>query len=298
MTYLIVDGHWLINVMLPMNPEPGMGDELGSYLFLQQIAKWREKTFASRVAVVFDQGIPPFRLDWLPNYKSSRRKLKTDKDKERSNLLQKNVDFLLKVLPMCGMRVWRKKSVEGDDLLFALAQSIHENVVVLSGDMDLAQLVNSRVSVQSFKQLINVHSIQSVCFEKKHPALIRTGRDVVAYKALRGDSSDQISPIIRPKPFKILWDAMLANNLDPLPQNILKLASDLEIDLPVDKLKANWYVVDLAMSPIAAQLCVESASMVGSTVTLVESDIIAAVSSVGMNPANIIPLFEGFRYLK
>lgn len=298
MTHLIVDGHWLLNVMLPMKPSPGMGDEMGSYLFLQQVAKWREKTFASKVSVVFDQGIPPFRLGWLPKYKSSRRKAKTDKDKERGNLLQLNVNFLLKLLPKCGMRVWRKKAVEGDDLLFALAQNIKDKVVVLTGDMDLTQLVNDRVSVQSFKQHINQHALSTLCFEKKYPALIRTGRDVVAYKALRGDSSDQISPIIRPKPFKVLWDAMVGEGLDPTPMSIIGLANRLNIGLDVDALKANWYVVDLALSPIAAQLCVESATMVGSTVTLSETDVSSLVSSVGMNPANVFPLFEGLRYLK
>jgi hypothetical protein len=298
MTYLLVDGHWLLNVMLPVKPAPGMGDELGSYLFLQQLAKWREKTFANKVAVVFDQGIPPFRLDWLPKYKASRRKQKTEKDMERGNLLHTNVEFLMKVLPKCGMRVWRKKAVEGDDLLFALAQNIQDNVVILTGDMDLTQLVNVTTSVQSFKELISHHSLPSLSFDKKHPAHMRIGRDVVAYKALRGDSSDQISPIIKPKPFKVMWDTMLAEKLDPTPQTFIALSKRLNLPLDVEALKANWYVVDLALSPIAASLCIEASTMVGSTVKLEESAVSSLVSSVGMNPANIFPLFEGFRYLK
>lgn len=300
-TSLLVDGNWLLNVSLPLKKVPGAGDEFASYQFLQQLSKWRKSVFASRVYVVFDAGIPQFRLDYLPDYKKSRRAPKQKpSDIERRDLLRKNSKFLQEILPLLGVRVWRKGGVEGDDLLFALCQNIQDKAVILSGDMDLTQLVNDRVSLRTNKILVDRNSIKNLEMDKKMPEVkMRDGRDVVAFKALRGDSSDQISPIIRPKPFKQLWGAMMEEGLDSDAGTILKLAEKIDsVKLDVDSFRNNWYVVDLARAPIAGGLCMEAASEVGKSVTLNESQVASLATSVGMNPAALESVVSDFRFIK
>lgn len=300
-TSILVDGHWLLNVSLPMNKVAGSGDEFASYQFLQQLSKWRKSVFANRVYVVFDAGIPQFRLDYLPDYKKSRRAPKQKASYiERRDLLRKNSKFLQEILPMLGVRVWKKDGVEGDDLLFALCQNIQEKVVILSGDMDLTQLVNDRVCLRTNKILVDHNSIKNLEMDKKMPEVkMRNGRDVVAFKALRGDSSDQISPIIRPKPFKQLWRVMMEERLDSDAGTILNLAERIEsVRLDVDSLRNNWYVVDLARAPIAGGLCMEAAGEVGKSVTINESQVASLATSVGMNPAALQSVVSDFRFIK
>lgn len=300
-TSLLVDGNWLLNVSLPLKKVPGAGDEFASYQFLQQLSKWRKSVFANRVYVVFDAGIPQFRLDYLPDYKKSRRAPKQKpSDIQRRDLLRKNSKFLQDILPLLGVRVWKKGGVEGDDLLFALCQNIQEKSVILSGDMDLTQLVNDRVSLRTNKILVDQNSIKNLQLDKKMPDVkMRDGRDVVAFKALRGDSSDQISPIIRPKPFQQLWGAMMEEGLDSDAGTILKLAEKIEsVKLDVDSFRNNWYVVDLARAPIAGGLCMEAAGEVGKSVTLNESQVASLATSVGMNPAALQSVVSDFRYIK
>ena len=301
MTSLLVDGNWLLNVSLPMKKVEGAGDEFASYQFLQQLSKWRKSVFANRVYVVFDSGVPQFRLDYLPDYKKSRRapKLK-DADIDRRDLLRKNSKFLEDILPLLGVRVWKKRGVEGDDLLFALCQNIQDKAVILSGDMDLTQLVNNHVCLRTNKILVDHNSIKNLEMDKKMPEVkMRDGRDVVAFKALRGDSSDQISPIIRPKPFKQLWRVMMEERLDSDAGTILNLAERIEsVRLDVDSLRNNWYVVDLARAPIAGGLCMEAAGEVGKSVTINESQVASLATSVGMNPAALQSVVSDFRFIK
>jgi len=299
---MLVDGNWLINVCIPAKKVPGVGDEYASYLFLQQMMKWRKTVFANRIIVVWDMGIPSFRFDYLPDYKKSRRVAKTKpSDLFRKDMLGKNCEFLGKILPQMGIRSWKVKQIEGDDLLFALVQHLRsQKTIVLSGDMDLAQLVSPTVSLRTNKQLIDLKTLTSITLmDKKLPEVkMRSGADVVAFKAMRGDSSDSISPIIRPKSFTKLWLAMMEKDCPPQPQQILALAKELKIDLDVDSLRNNWYVVDLARAPIAPAMIGEAQMVLNTPQQLHESQVHSMVNEVGMNPSSLADVFTQLRYLK
>jgi DNA polymerase-1 len=93
-------------------------------------------------ACVFDAKGPTFRNDWYPQYKAQRAPMPDD--------LRAQIEPIHEVVALMGWKVLAVPGVEADDVIgtlgaIAAAQGIE--VIVSSGDKDLAQLVNEHVTI-------------------------------------------------------------------------------------------------------------------------------------------------------
>ncbi|WP_066339181.1 DNA polymerase I [Azohydromonas lata] len=141
----------------------------------------REQVPAAHAVCVFDASGPTFRDEWYPDYKAQRAPM--------PEALAEQIEPIHEVVKLLGWPVLQVSGVEADDVIGTLARvgeaSGHE-VVVSTGDKDLAQLVTPKVS------LINTMSNERLD-EAGVLAKFGVAPDrIVDYLTLVGDTVDNI----------------------------------------------------------------------------------------------------------
>lgn len=141
-------------------------------------------------AICVDSG-KSFRAEIDPAYKGNRP--------ERDERLHHQIKLAIDTLKGDGFPVWSCKGFEADDLIATAVQVAFETtdaeIVIVSGDKDLLQLVGPRVSAQSVKDGSRVDEVAVLAKFGVTPAQMRD------YLTIVGDSSDNIAgvPGIGPK---------------------------------------------------------------------------------------------------
>jgi len=142
------------------------------------------------VTVVFDAPGKTFRNDLYDQYKAHRPPMPDD--------LRVQIEPLHRLIQAMGLPLIMEPDVEADDVLGALAQHAAEqgfNVVISTGDKDMAQLVTGRITLENTMTNTRM-DIQGVIdkFGVKP-------EQIIDYLALMGDSSDNIPgvPKVGPK---------------------------------------------------------------------------------------------------
>jgi DNA polymerase I len=181
---VLIDGsNWLFRAFyaLPplMNPQgQPTGAVYGMGNMLRKLIKdWQPK----RIAVVFDVSDYSFRTEMYPEYKKNR--METPED------LSSQIPIILEMIEAMGLPLLRVPDVEADDVIGTLtlqAQKKDEEVLIVTGDKDMAQLVNARVSL-----------LDTMKNRKLDPAGVEEKFGVppdkiVDYLALMGDTTDNI----------------------------------------------------------------------------------------------------------
>ncbi len=199
-------------------------------------------------AVVFDGGIPPKRLELLPEYKAQRPPM--------PDTLRAQLPLIESYLDRAGIASIRKKPEEADDLLASLAllaAGAELEVLVLSPDKDLMQIVSEQIAL----------IIPGKAEEKVTPqgVLERTGvtpAQIVDWLALIGDSADNIPgvPGVGPKTaarWLSRWqniDALAAHQAELKPEKLrlafLDSLADVRRNLELTRLRQDLEVPPLA----------------------------------------------------
>jgi len=138
----------------------------------------------ARVAVVFDAPGKTFRDDLFAEYKSHRPPMPDD--------LRAQIEPLLTAVSAMGLPLLRITGVEADDVIGTLAQrsaARGEQVLISTGDKDIAQLVNERIT------LINTMSDTLLDRDGVKAKFDVYPEQIIDYLALVGDSSDNIPGI-------------------------------------------------------------------------------------------------------
>lgn len=154
---------------------------------LNMLDKLRRDYNPEQMVVVFDDKGKTFRNDLYADYKATRPPMPED--------LRSQIEPLLEIIKAQGYPILIEPNVEADDVIGTLATQYEGEVIISTGDKDMAQLVNERVS------LINTmsktfHDIEGV--KEKYGVAPEQIRD---YLALMGDTSDNIPgvPKVGPK---------------------------------------------------------------------------------------------------
>ena len=134
-------------------------------------------------AVVMDSRVPTFRHEMYDEYKANREKAPED--------LHAQVPYIEEILQAMGIKILQEDGIEADDLIATLARTCSEtdrNCYIVSGDKDLLQLVDERVSMlrPDKGQYRNIGPTE-VTSEYGINA-----EQIVDYLALIGDSADNI----------------------------------------------------------------------------------------------------------
>ncbi len=109
---------------------------------LNMLNKLVRETVPTHLAVVFDAPGKTFRDDLYKDYKANRPPMPDD--------LRAQVDPLLNAIKANGWPLLRIAGVEADDVIGTLATraaAAGMPVVIVTGDKDMAQLVNDRVTL-------------------------------------------------------------------------------------------------------------------------------------------------------
>lgn len=114
----------------------------GIYLFLNSLLKTMRDTKPTHGAVIFDSKKPTFRHEVFEAYKAERPKMPDE--------LSAQLPYIKDVAGALGLTVIVRDGYEADDVLATLARQAGKegwDVLILTSDKDLLQLVNDRVSV-------------------------------------------------------------------------------------------------------------------------------------------------------
>lgn len=136
------------------------------------------------IAVIFDSPTKTFRDDLYPEYKATRG--------ETPDELKSQIQPLYELIQAMGLPLIIEEGVEADDVIATLTQwaiDKHQNVLISTGDKDLAQLVND--------QVILINTMTGAILDKKTvPEKFGVNPDqIVDYLTLVGDSIDNIPGI-------------------------------------------------------------------------------------------------------
>ncbi|MES2089599.1 MAG: DNA polymerase I [Pseudomonadota bacterium] len=144
-TLLLVDGSsYLYRAFHAMPDLRGpLGEPTGAvHGMVNMLRRLREQVPAEHAVCVFDAKGPTFRDDWYPQYKAHRPSMPPD--------LAAQIGPVHEVVKLLGWPILEVPGIEADDAIGTLAEVAARSghrVVVSTGDKDLAQLVNDRVTL-------------------------------------------------------------------------------------------------------------------------------------------------------
>lgn len=216
--------------------------------FLNTMIKILDEERPEYVAIIFDTSKPTFRHEVFPDYKATREKMPDDMRAQYPRM----VDTLKKL----NFTLIDKDGYEADDIIGMLASSYGDKdleVYIVSGDKDMAQLVNKNVflyavgkggsgpEIMNSKKVIEKYGVKP--------------EQIIDWLALMGDTSDNIPgvPKVGGKTAAKLLDeygsiAGIYEKLDAMKQSALKdnlannkkqafMSQDLttiKLDVPMD----------------------------------------------------------------
>ena len=153
--------------------------------FLSSLIKLIEEEHPDYLAVIFDTKEPTFRHEIYPEYKATREKMPEEMAEQYPRLVDtlKRLNFV----------VMDREGYEADDIIGSLAKKFASpglNVYIVSGDKDMAQLVNNHVFLYYPGRGNKPAEILDAAAVKEKMG-IEPGQ-IVDWLALMGDSSDNI----------------------------------------------------------------------------------------------------------
>ncbi|MDP3858749.1 MAG: DNA polymerase I [Stagnimonas sp.] len=144
-TLLLIDAsNWLFRAYhaLPPLTNP-QGEPTGAiYGFGNMLKRLQREHHVDRIAVVFDASGTSFRNDIYPEYKANRSETPED--------LSAQFPAILELVKGLGLPLLMEPGVEADDVIGTLArlgEARGYEVLIVTGDKDMAQLVNERVNL-------------------------------------------------------------------------------------------------------------------------------------------------------
>jgi DNA polymerase-1 len=182
--FILVDGSsYLFRAYHALPPlTNSKGDPTGAVVgVLNMLRKLLDEYQPERVAVVFDAPGGSFRNQLYDQYKANRPPMDED--------LRCQIQPLHDIIRAMGLPLLMIEGVEADDVIGTLATQATEqgmNTLISTGDKDLAQLVNDRVT------LINTMSDKLTDRDGVMEKFGVTPEQIVDYLALVGDTSDNI----------------------------------------------------------------------------------------------------------
>ncbi len=225
---LIIDGNALIHRSFHALP-PTLMTKKGQmvnavYGFTAVLLKALREFSPEYVVLTLDRPEPTFRHKKYKEYKATRIKAPQE--------LYDQIPWIKKIARSFQIPIYEKVGVEADDLIGTIVKNINTGIekIIVTGDLDTLQLVDKNTKVFTMSRGVG----ESVLYNERavEERFGISPRQMVDYKALRGDPSDNIpgvkgigekTAVMLLKEFKTLDN--LYNNLDSskIKQRIKKL---------------------------------------------------------------------------
>ncbi len=190
---LLLDGHSLAYRAFFALPVENFSTTTGQptnavYGFTAMLINVLRDERPTHIAVAFDRGEPTFRHEQWVEYKANRRETPED--------FRSQLSLIFEVLDTLGIRRLSAPGYEADDIIATLAtEAAAENmdVLIVTGDRDVLQLVSDRVTV-----LMTRRGITEMTRFTPAAVVEKYGLSPVQYPdfaAVRGDPSDNLPGI-------------------------------------------------------------------------------------------------------
>jgi DNA polymerase I len=188
--YMLIDGNALIHRGYHAIPvlNTKTGEQTNAVFgFTAILLKAIKDLKPTNIACTFDLAGPTFRHEQYKEYKGTR--VKADQE------LYDQIPRVKEVVRALNIPIFEKQGFEADDCLGTLAKTIHRDfpeaeVIIVTGDLDTLQLVNKKIKVYTLRKGLADTAIYD---EKAVRSRYGLNPDqMVDYKALRGDPSDNI----------------------------------------------------------------------------------------------------------
>jgi DNA polymerase I len=184
---LLIDGHALFHRAFHALPAMSNTDGFPTgaiFGFFSMLFKALEDIKPTHLLVTFDVKGPTFRDKLTTDYKATR--------KATPNELLMQLPKIKELLEALSIPIYEKQGFEADDLLGIISHKTGKDVlnIIVTGDMDLLQLIDNHTVVYRFKT--GFSDIQIFDDEKMVEIYGLHPSQWVDYKAIRGDTSDNI----------------------------------------------------------------------------------------------------------
>ena len=189
---VVIDGNSLINrgyyaIQRPMITKEGIYTQ-GIYAFLSMLTKIRSDYKPTHMLVAFDRKAPTFRHKEYDAYKAGRKGMPME--------LAMEMPILKEILDAMGIARFEIDGFEADDIIGTATKMAEDEGMksyVITGDRDALQLATDLTSV-----IINKKGMTEFKLYDDAAMIEEYGFDhdqFIDYKALRGDTSDNIPGI-------------------------------------------------------------------------------------------------------
>ncbi|MBB5505503.1 DNA polymerase-1 [Paraburkholderia sp. JPY681] len=192
-------------------PEGGPTGAL--YGMINMLRRMRKEVTAEYSACVFDAKGKTFRDDWYPEYKANRPSMPED--------LARQIEPIHVAVRALGWPLLMIDRVEADDVIGTLcteAEKLGMNVVVSTGDKDLAQLVSNRVT------LVNTMTNETLDRDGVVAKFGVPPERIIDYLSLIGDTVDNVPGVEKCGPKTAVKWLMQYESLD----GIVEHASEIK----------------------------------------------------------------------
>jgi len=125
----------------PMRTSTGLSTE-AAYIFNNMLRKLAKSYAPDYIAAVFESGAPVQRMAEFAEYKANRAEMPAD--------LGEQIPYIRRILEAMRIPILAYEGFEADDVIGAIARRAEQaglEVVIVSSDKDMMQLVTDRVSM-------------------------------------------------------------------------------------------------------------------------------------------------------
>lgn len=260
--------------------------------FTRMLFKLLSQSDSEHMVMVFDTGRDTFRKELYPQYKANREECPEE--------LRQQMPYFREISKTLGLQIMELPGYEADDLIGTLAKKISaggDEVVVVSGDKDLLQLVDDKVHVWDSMRDVHYHAKE---VEDKFGV---PPNKVVELLGLSGDSSDNVPGLkgVGPKTaaqlvqkfgdVKTIIESAKAIREDPSIRNRNKIADQIEFDHELLRLSRQLVEID-TNAPL--KLGVDSQEQ--SLDTLSGSDVVKLIRRSQPDPQAMAELFSRLEF--
>jgi DNA polymerase I len=189
------------------------------YGFAATILRILSKEQPSHLAVVLDTKEPTFRHKMYADYKANRPSMPEEMVEQLPRL-----DELLRVM---DVEIWREPGYEADDLIATAAVKAGQvgwDVVIVTGDKDLFQLVNEKTRILNLKKVSEAG--EWIDREAVKTKMGVYPEQIVDLMALTGDSTDNVPGVTGVGPKTALQLLEQFGSFDGVYANVEKVARE------------------------------------------------------------------------
>jgi len=186
---LLIDGNAVLHRAyhaLPGSLTTKDGEPINAvYGFVSMLVKIIEEQKPTHIAVAFDTPVETFRKAEYVGYQINRPRLHSD--------LSSQFEICYKVLDAMNIPIYKVERYEADDVIGTIANQgsgLVKELLIVTGDRDLLQLVDDKKNIKVWMPIQGINKAKVYTEKEVIERMGVKANQIVDYKALAGDSSD------------------------------------------------------------------------------------------------------------